>query len=85
MVIDNFQAHDKQYEIRISSSGNSIEIRAFCEGQAANGYSYNVTLETVHDLEVVTGQDAIKDLARIAKDDVLHLRYEKFLEALKTI
>ena len=74
MVVDTFQANGKQYEIRLAQNGNEIKVRAFQNSKPANVYSYSVTLEVTHDLKVLAGQDAIKELVRIAKDHVIQQR-----------
>ena len=83
MVIDNFAVNGKQFEIRLSRVGDAYEIRAFQEGSPANGFSYRVSIENQHDLKVLAGMDMVKELSRIAKEDVKEQRYEKLLEALK--
>ncbi len=40
-------------------------------------------LKKQHDLKMMKGQDMIKELARIAKDDVIEQKYERLLDALK--
>ena len=84
MVIDTFQAHGEDYEIRLSGGGSELVVRAFFNDRPANGYSYHVTLETAHDLGVLAGQNAVKELAKVARSDVIEQRYEKLLQVLKT-
>lgn len=83
MVTDKFTVGSKEYEIRVEFKERELEVRAFHNGQPANGYSYHVTLETAHDLNVLAGQDAVKELVAIAKNDVTEQRYEKLIQALK--
>ena len=83
MIVKSFTAHGKDYEIRARCTGSNLEIRAYHDGKPANGYSYHVTLDVAHDLNVLAGQDAVKELAAAAKSDVEEKRYEKLLHALK--
>ena len=83
-IIDTFNAHGKQYEVRLSSTMSDCEIRVFHDDRPANGYCYRVSFENKFDLKVLTGQDMVKELARIAKDDVIERRYEQLLDALKS-
>jgi hypothetical protein len=84
MVVKKFKAHGKDYEIRlILGQNNEFVISAFHGGKPANGYSYRVALNTAHDLKVLVGQDAVKYLITLAKDDVVQRRYEELLEAIK--
>jgi hypothetical protein len=83
MVIDNFTVNGKQFEIRLSLVGDAYEIRAFDEDKPANGFSYRVSIENQHDLKVLAGMDMVKELSRIAKEDVKEQRYQKLLEALE--
>ena len=83
MVADKFTAGGKDYEIQVQCTGRELDVRAFHNGQPANGYSYHVTLETAHDLSVLAGQDAVKELIAIAKNDVMEQRYERLILALK--
>ncbi len=85
MVVETFTAHGKNYEIHIQLTGQELEVRAYGNGQPANGYSYHITLETKHELSVLAGQDAVKELIAVAKNDVIEQRYEKLLQALKVV
>lgn len=85
MIVRKFTANGKTYEIQLSSDEGGIKVRAFTGGKPANGYSYHVTFETAHDLKVVAGLDAVKELIRIAEDDVVQQRYEGLLKALKML
>lgn len=82
-IVERFKAHGKHYEVRLSSTGTEYELRVFCDDRPANGYSYRVSLENQCDLKVMNGQDMVKELAKIARDDVIERRYERLLDALK--
>ena len=52
-------------------------------GKPANGFSYHVKLEDKHDIKILAGQDIVKELYRIAKEDIVKGKYEGLPEALK--
>lgn len=83
MVIEKFTVDNKPYETRLSFDGHEYEIRAYHMDKPANGFSYRVKLEDQQDLKVLAGQDMLKELVRIAKDDIINKRYEGLQEALK--
>lgn len=82
MVIKKFTANGKPYEIRLIADQGNITVRAFTGDKPANGYSYNVTFETACDISAIAGVDAVRELVKIAEEDVVKQRYEGFLNAL---
>lgn len=77
-----FQHEGKEYEIRVTSDGITVQIRIFLDGVPANGYVYQVNSTTAFDLKKIIGMDAITYLIDMAKEDVKQQRWENFLEAL---
>ena len=65
-----FQHAGVEYEVRVVSDGQTVFVKVFCGDKAANGYRYEVTLETVHDAAMVSDLDVVKHLIRVAKADV---------------
>lgn len=84
MIVKKFTVKDKAYEIQLTYDGYEFKVKAFSGKKPANGYSYNVTCSTADDLKVMAGQDAIKELIRIAMDDVVQKRYEGLVKAIKS-
>ena len=84
MVLETFAANGKQYDIRLWFSRGEYVIRVFQGDHPANGYSYLIALKPHPDLKILAGQDMVKELATIAKGDVVQQRYERLVEALKT-
>jgi len=78
-----FEAHGKTYEVRITLDGADLCVRAYQSGRPANGYSYHVDLETGHDFKLLKGKDAVNELVRMAKEDVIQKRYERLLALLR--
>jgi len=71
-------SHDElDYEVRVSISGNVVVIRAYLDGQPANGFAYEVGLDRAYDIAQLTGIDAIESLVRTARDDVKLGRWTK--------
>jgi len=80
-----FTHNSQNYEIRVISDGSTIYVRAFKDGQAVNGYSYQVSLPVAFDLNRIHGLDAVQDLIKNAKHDVVNDTWEKLLIALKSL
>ncbi|MEA2095434.1 MAG: hypothetical protein U9P73_01905 [Candidatus Cloacimonadota bacterium] len=79
----NFQHAGEDYEIRVISDGETVTIKAFTNGEPANGYVYQINLMTAFDLKKLIGMDAIKNFIKLAEDDVRKNRWKKFLAALE--
>ena len=77
---DTFQHEGTTYEICVFSDGWKFTIRAFKDGKAANGYSYNVDFPTEFDLEKARGFSAIDELIRSAKSDIVEKNWERLDE-----
>jgi hypothetical protein len=54
-----FSCDGNDYEIRVTSDGVTVSVRAFLNGTPANGYVYQVNLITAFDLKKLIGMDAI--------------------------
>lgn len=82
-----FTANDKNYEIRLTCDGATVQLRAFDKetGKPANGYLYSVDINAVHNLKVLAEIDVIKDLIKRAKDDVMQKRWERLLHAIESL
>lgn len=63
--------NEKTYEIRVICDGESVYAKAFQNNQPANRFRYSATIEVVQDMATVLGNDAVKHLIEIAKQDVL--------------
>ncbi len=83
MVVDIFNVDDKTYEIHFEKIGFEYKIQVKSQNKPANGYYYTVQLDQIYDLEEVAGKDAIKELIKIAKNDVIEHTYEKLIKALQ--
>jgi hypothetical protein len=73
-----------EYEIRITTDGQTTWVRAFRGDRPANGYQYSVTLEA-QTLAVGTMYEGalVDSLAETAEDDVKNGRWEQYLAAVK--
>ncbi len=76
-----FSFEDKNYEIRVFSSGWEISIRVFEGEKPANGYTYAVSLPTAFDLEKIYNTDAVKALIDKAESDIRSKLWEKYVTA----
>ena len=85
MVVDGFNFESKIYEIHLEKNGFEYKIQVKFQNKPANGYYYTVKLGQIYDLEEIAGQDAIKELIKIAKNDVIKHTWENLIEALKSI
>jgi len=65
-----FTFEDSQHEIRIYSQAWEFQVRAYLNGEPANGYSYSVSLPTAIDLNQALNIDAIQNLVQLAKHDI---------------
>jgi hypothetical protein len=78
--------HDSQsYEVRVVSDGSTIYVKAFKDGQPANGYSYQISVPVAFDMKSLLGVSGIDDLVETAKHDVTQGTWEKFLVALDSL
>jgi|GEM_PF-2260020 len=78
--------HDgKTYELRLQSDGWTFTVKAFLNGQPANGYSHSVTLPTAFDLRNTKGCDAIEILFEDAKSDIRDGTWDRLVEALNAL
>jgi hypothetical protein len=82
-----FTANEKNYEVRLTTDGATVRLRAFAkdEGKPANGYIYSVDINTIHDLKVLAEIDVIKALIKTAQDDVIQKRWENLLLAIESL
>jgi hypothetical protein len=80
----DFQHNGIAYEVRIVTDGQTIWVRAFQGGRAANGYTYSVALETqIVALTDKYPSDLVVNLIEIAEDDVKSGRWEQYVAAVK--
>jgi len=65
-----FNAHDKDYEVRVVFDGMTFRLRVFLDGRPANGFEYSVTMEKAMDMKSITDVDAVAELVRVAEEHV---------------
>ena len=81
-----FQHDGNDYEIRISSDGHTIYIRAFFNGKPANGYMYSVEVLNQVDAKITgTLCNPAEELIKTAESDVKNGTWEKYLAAVSAV
>lgn len=66
-----FDHNGEEYEVRTASDGHTIRVRAFKDGQPANGHSYSVDVLTQTDAQMSDSLiDPVKELIKTAESDV---------------
>jgi len=80
---ESFEFEGKEYEIRLSGEGGRIRVRAYLEGQRANGYEYSMDEDAISDFARSTSENAIKHLVDLARSDVQNKVWESYLAAEK--
>lgn len=76
-----FEHEGKNYELRLFRQGWNFTVKAFLDGQEANGYSHSIALPTAFDLKQATGMDAIQMLFEDAKSDIREKLWERYVAA----
>lgn len=79
----NFRHDGKEYEIRIQSDGNKINVRAYLNDKPANGYTYSV--EVVDQVDAKKSGvliDPVECLIETASSDVKNGIWEEYLAAV---
>lgn len=78
-----FQHNGQQYEIRVTSDGNTINVRAFCNGKPANGYTYSVEVLTQIDAKMSGAViDPAEELVKTAISDVKSGIWDQYVAAI---
>jgi hypothetical protein len=84
-VIDTFTFEGREYEVRVAHNGGTAIVRVFAGGKPANGYSYQVDLDTRMDFQHQYGAPVIAHLADTAKNDVIERMWDKYQDALRAL
>jgi hypothetical protein len=78
-----FEFEGKQYEVRVVSDGFHVRIRAFLNGEPANGYIYSVDFPTTFDIMRKFQDDPVQELVNDAIKDVKGKIWERYLRIPK--
>jgi len=81
-----FQHNGQEYLVRIvfNAEESTYNIKAFKDGNPANGYGYSVTQETAFDLFHTIGYNALREQVHAAMDDVVTGKWERYLFDIQT-
>lgn len=80
-----FKHNNRSYEVCVISDGSTIYVKAFKDGEPANGYSYQASIPIAFDMERLLGMSAVDDLMQTAKRDVVEGTYERLLQAIQSL
>jgi hypothetical protein len=72
-----FTYDERDYEVRVVELGDTFVVRAFLDGEPANGYSYLVASTTRLDIKHSLGISAADHLIAIAESDIRDRTYER--------
>ena len=75
-----FEFEGEQYEVRLTSDGSTMYVRAFKDGQPADGFGYQVSFPVAMDIQAVMGLSAVEELIAEAQRNV---RAKTWQEVLK--
>jgi hypothetical protein len=77
-----FDHNGEEYEVRAASDGHTIHVRAFKDGQPANGYSYSLDVLTQTDAQMSDFLiDPLKEMIKTAESDVRNGVWECYVAA----
>ena len=88
METKEFEYDGKQYEIRywLQDDNETYKVKVFTDNKPANGYDYSISLENVEDLKRNKyPQDLLKDLIKLAENDIREKKWEEYLKTIKNI
>ena len=80
---EKFSHGGRNYEIRVTKEQSSFEVRAYRDGQPANGYNYKVDDITNMDHTTKCGVTAYDHLIEVAKSDIENCVWESYLAAVR--
>lgn len=75
-----FEFEDEQYEVRLATDGTTVYVRAFKNGEPADGFGYQVSLPMVMDIQAIMGLSAIDELIAEAQRNVRSKTWEEVLK-----
>jgi len=78
-----FSFEDRNYEIRILSGDNTINVVAFHNNYPVNGFRHYIKLPQKYNPQKLLNTDILNEIVCISQDDIIKRRWEKVVNILK--
>jgi hypothetical protein len=80
-----FQAHGRDYEIRVLHEDQMINIAAFLDHRPANGFRYRLMVPKTIGVDEVLKQENYLHLVEYAKDDIAQNRWQNLVQTKEDV